>query len=634
MTAFEAGLAACGRGDWPDAERAFREALRLRPVFSQALNNLATAVRQMGRSAVAVRAHRLAIAIEPTSAFAHAGLCGALCDVGASAAALAAGRRAVRLDAEHTLAVANLAHALGAAGDHAAVVGLLAPLVAAGTAPLAVYVAFAQASYETGALVRADLVCRRGLALDPTCAELYANHALIRFDLADAAAAVTGNRRALALKPALGHVHSNVLLALHYDAAVGEADLFRAHADWGRAAAAAVPARVHRSPDDSERRLRVGYVSADFRAHSVAFFLAPLLESGGGSVDTVCYSDVLAPDRFTEALRRGVAEWRTIVGLNDAAVARLIGEDRIDILVDLAGHTARNRLGVFVRRPAPVQVTWLGYPGTTGLPTVDYRLTDAIADPPGEADGLHSETLVRMGGGFLCYRSPVPLPAPGALPAGGDGPITFGSFNNLAKASPLAVALWAGVLHRVPGSRLLLKARALNDEAVRANVCTRFAAHGIRADRLLLHRYAPHLTAHLEVYRQVDIALDSTPYNGTTTTCEALAMGVPVVTLAGRRHAARVGASLLSRVGLADLVASDAEGFVAVAAGLAADRERLAVLRAGLRARLAASPLGDAPRFARTLEAAFRAMWRAYCARLRNPQTVTQAGRSAPVEGG
>ncbi len=303
----------------------------------------------------------------------------------------------------------------------------------------------------------------------------------------------------------------------------------------------------------------------------------------------------------------GLARWRAIHGWRDHEVAERVRRDGIDILVDLAGHTANNRLGVFAQRAAPVQISYLGYPDTTGLPTIDYRLTDAVADPDG-ADAGYAERLYRLPDGFLCYEPPADAPAVTARPGALRGTITFASFNNLAKVNDAVVDAWARILAGVPGSRLLLKNRALGDAGVRERCAGMFAARGIGPERLEMTGWTADQHSHLALYGEVDIALDTFPYNGTTTSCEALWMGVPVVTLAGDHHVGRVGRSLLGRIGLEALCAADPADYVDLAIRLAARPDKLDALRANLRP-LMRVRLCDALAFTRTLEAAYRAIY-------------------------
>lgn len=401
-------------------------------------------------------------------------------------------------------------------------------------------------------------------------------------------------------------IASAALFSGHYDPQASPAQALAEAANWPRPAARAPrPAPRDR---DADRRLRVGYVSPDFANHSCAYFLAPLLAAHDRhAVEVFAYSDVGAPDGVTAAFKALDLRWRDMAGKSDDAFIAQVRDDGIDVLVDCAGHTTGNRLTAFARRPAPVQVTWLGYPASTGLDCFDARFVDEVTDP---ADALASENLVRIAGGFLAYLPPPFAPDPGPPPFEATGRITFGSFNNLPKITPRVVAMWAQTLRAVPDSRLIVKAKGLDENATRERYAAMFGAHGLDGSRVEFVGFVGDIAAHIARYRSIDIALDTFPYNGTTTTCEALWMGVPVVTLAGDRHAARVGASLLARVGLDRLIAADPSDFARICAALAADRKALAALRGTLRAHMAASPLCDGRRLAREFEAAYRGLWR------------------------
>ncbi len=468
---------------------------------------------------------------------------------------------------------------------------------------------------DLGRFTEAAVRFERGLALAPEQAEAHNNLGKAYQELGRMAEAVAHYRQALTLRPAYAEAHSNLLMTLAYLPDCSSRDLFAEHQVYGRRQARRV--LPHANPRVPERPLRVGYVSGDFRHHVVGFFMEPVLAAHDrGRVRVFCYSDTLRPDAVTARLKTLADDWRETGGSGDETVAARIQADGIDILVDLAGHSAFNRLPVFARKPAPVQVSWLGYPGSTGLEAVDYRLVDPVSDPEGAADRWASEARVRLRDGFLCYRPPQgseEIPQ-GPAPMDANGYPTFGSFNNLNKLTPPVAALWAALLHRVPKARLVLKGRQLADAAVARAVRATFAGHGVTGDRLDLLGWTAGSQAHLATYRRVDIALDPFPYNGTATTCEALWMGVPVVTMEGDRHAARMGASLLARVALEVLVAADAGTYLEIAASLAADPQRVAWLRADLRRRMAASPLCNAPDLARRIEAAYRIMWQRWCA--------------------
>ena len=364
----------------------------------------------------------------------------------------------------------------------------------------------------------------------------------------------------------------------------------------------------------------------------MAFFVEPLLEAHDrAAVEIFLYVNDVRADATTARIRAHADHWVPIQGVSDECAADRIRQGGIDILVDLSGHTSGNRMMLFARKPAPIAVSWLGYPHTTGLRAIDYRLTDAIADPPGEADERHTERLVRLAPGFLCYRPPEEAPPVVALPALRAGHVTFGSFNNFAKLSPRTVALWARLLREVAGARLVIKAPQFKDRGTRERCAAAFAAEGIAAERIDIVPPLASVAEHLALYDRIDIALDPLVYNGTTTTCEALWMGVPVVTLRGDRHAACVGASILTAVGLERCIAAAGEHYLAIATELAADLPGLAALREGMRGRIRVSPLCDATGFAGAVEAAFRTMWRDWCAAQRPGGAAVAVGAARPA---
>ena len=388
--------------------------------------------------------------------------------------------------------------------------------------------------------------------------------------------------------------------------------VFRRHLEWGErfGGAARVPPGNSREP---ERLLRVGYVSADFNSSSAAFFIEPLIaHHDAQSFDVWCYDNSRRHDGVTQRLRARATQWREVAGMATEPLEALIRRDRIDILVDLNGHTRGNRLDVFARKPAPVQVTYLGYGATTGLREIDYRLTDHWIDPPGESERFYTERLARLPDAMWCF-SPHPVQYEVApLPALANGYLSFAAFNNFCKVSPRALETWARCLAAVPDSRLALLT-VPSGEAQR-RVLETFAAHGVEGSRLSFHGRVP-LEVYFRLHRGVDLALDPFPYTGGATTCHSLWMGVPVLTLAGEAVLARSGLSILETLGLRDWVAHTPEEYVAKAAAFAADLEALASLRAGLRARLASSPLCQAQRFVGNLEQTYRGMWREWCRR-------------------
>lgn len=632
-------LAALGR--LAEAAAAWAEAARIAPRLASAHANRATALAALGRFSEAVAPFRAALQADPNHRTAWVGLADCLRQAGHTAEALSTLDRArVRLGEDAELTSVRAA-ALEAAGDAAGALEVLSQAVRTWPRAAPLWAALGLARLKGGDADGAADALGQAEALDPGNADIAFNRSTAERTRDRPTAALAALDRALARRPqfpaALLHrgfllleqgrpadaeaafdrvlemvpdhpsAASARLFALNYRDDRDAGMVAAAHREWGRAAAARLPALPPPTFDgDPERRLRVGYLSPDFRTHSVAWFVAPLLAGHDrAGFEVVGYSDVAAPDAVTDRIAAACDDWHVVHALDDEALAARIRADGIDLLVDLAGHTAYNRLGVFARRPAPLQATWLGYPNTTGLAAIDFRVSDAIADPPGMGDGDHAERLVRLARPFLCYEPPDTRPAPR-----GPGPLTFGSFNALAKLSPATVAAWAAILAELPGATLLLKGPGLADAAQARWWLDRFAAAVVGPDRVRLVDRVPGMAGHLALYGEVDVALDPFPYNGTTTTLEALAMGVPVVTLAGDRHAARVGAAILHPLGLGDLVAPDVAGYVARAVALAGDHDRRRLLRAALPGRLRASPLCDAADFVAAMEAAYRIEWR------------------------
>jgi protein O-GlcNAc transferase len=460
-------------------------------------------------------------------------------------------------------------------------------------------------------LLEADALYRKAIELDSDYAEPHTNRGNLLKDRGEIDAALACYRRAIELRPDLSALHSNLLLPLHYHPDYSSADLLREHRAWAeRHVAPLVAAREpHANVPEPERRLRVGYVSPDFREHSVARFILPLFrEHDRQQVEVFAYSDALTPDAVTALMRDQVDRWRDVATLGDEKLAEVVRADEIDILVDLAAHSGHNRLLTFARKPAPVQVTYLAYCSTTGVDAIDYRLTDRFLDPPGQPED-YTETSIRLPHCYWCYSEPPLTASVGPSTERRAGPPTFGCLNNFAKVTDATLALWARLLVRVPDARLLVYART---EAHRDRVRRALREAQLDESRATFVGRLP-LSQYLETYRQIDVGLDPHPYCGGTTTCDALWMGVPVVSLAGRTAVSRSGASLLSSVGLERLVARTPEQYVELAATLIRDADGLAALRRELRARIESSPVMNARQFARDIEAAFRNAWRAWC---------------------
>ena len=425
--------------------------------------------------------------------------------------------------------------------------------------------------------------------------------------------AVESFAMAISIDPSDTMAESNYLYTLNFLAQPDLQKMLNAHKNFGARYDRPMAPRQAPTAADHTRKIRVGYVSADFRQHSVAHFIEPILAAHDQSkFELFCYYNHSIVDERTKHMKSLVPNWRLILKRPDTDVAELIRRDGIDILVDLAGHTSNNNLSLFGLKPAPVQVSWIGYPNTTGLSTMDYRITDAFADPPGVADGFHTEKLWRLPECFSCFQAPAQSPNVGPLPSLKNSRITFGSFNNFAKTTPQVIEVWARILLRVSNSRLVLKNKSMEAKYVHSFILSHFAKHGVGPEQIQLMIPDEEQYNHLEHYNAIDIALDPFPYNGTTTTFESLWMGVPIVVLSGCNHVSRVGVSQMSNLGLPEFIARDTSDYVNIAVNLANNLPRLTALRAGLRERLKNSPLMNVPRFTKNLEEAYQAMWKIY----------------------
>lgn len=644
-------LLAAGRehhraGRLAEAERCYRQVLAAQPGHAEALNLLGLVALQSGQAAPAAELFAAAVAADPRVAGYHSNLGNARFALGAPADAVTAYRAALVRDPALVEAHYNLGRCLDDLGDREAAIASYRKALARQPRLAVARYGLGNALGRLGRLREAVAEYRAAVAADPRHADTWCNLGFALTMLGEGDEAVTCLERAVALQPALPGARANLAHALLTQGRGAEAGRWLAAplapepaAAWAHStrlfcmlylptfdpeaitaahrrfaadyeAPLARLRQPHPNDRDPERRLRIGYVSPNLVSHSVACFLEPVLAAHDRArVETWCYSDAPHHDEVSARLAALADHWIPCAGWPDQRLAERIRADGIDILVDLAGHTQDNRLTVFARKPAPVQVTWLGYAATTGLAAMDYRLVTAATDPPG-AEAWHSERLLRLPRTLWCFRPRFPLPDV-VPPRAAGTPVTFGSANNVAKLSAECLALWARVLAAVPDSRLVLT--GIPTGGVRARLLAPFAAAGIAPDRITIHGRLPG-DGFQAACAGIDIGLDAFPYNGTTTTCELLSLGVPVVTLAGRTSVARSGAALLALVGLDELIAADADAFVATAMALAADPARRAALRAALPARVAASPLRDEPGMARDLEAAYRAAWRDWCA--------------------
>jgi protein O-GlcNAc transferase len=596
-----------------EAIAVYRQAIALKPDYAEAHNNLGNALKHNAQLNEAVAAYRQAIALKPDYAGAYNNLGDALRHMGRPDEAVAACRQAIALSPNYVEAYNSLGIALKENGQlEEAVATCRQATVIEPDFPDA-YVSLGNALIDNGQLDDAVAAYGQAIRLRPDYAAAHNNLGNALKDKGQLDEAIAAYGQAIALEPDNPQVHSSLIFTIYFHPEYNARAIAEEHRRWGQRHAEPLKrfVRRHDNDRDPERRLRVGYVSPDFKEHCQALFMTPLLAAHNSRhVKIICYSDVVRGDARTSQLQRYAAQWRNIVGRSDQDVADLIREDRIDVLVDLTMHMARNRLLVFARKPAPVLVCWLAFPGSTGVETIDYRLSDPYIDPPGIDESVYSERTMRLPDTFWCYEPldgrEIPV---NPLPALDTGTITFGCLNNFCKINDGILDLWAQVLRQVENSRLLLLAPAGSH---RQWTVDRLSKEGIDPRRIEFVARMPR-REYLKQYHLIDVGLDSFPSNGHTTSLDSLWMGVPVVTLVGQHPVSRAGWCQLSNLGLTELAAHHARDFVRIATDLANDLPRLAQLRSTLRQRMQNSPLMDARRFARNIETAYRLMWRNWC---------------------
>lgn len=465
---------------------------------------------------------------------------------------------------------------------------------------------------ELGYMEEALAAFDSALRITPNDANLHNNRANVLRSIGRFEEAAQAYAEALRSQPDCADTHSNRLLSLHYWEGGSREALREACEQFSAQFDRRCPALVFRNPRLPQRRLKIGYVSGDLRRHPVGYFMQAVLANHRRSeVEVHCFSTYSISDDLTERFRRQVDGWHSLTGLSDAVAAEYIRNTGIDVLVDLSGHTGQNRLPVFGRRAAPVQVTWLGYSDTTGMRNMDHILADPVVVPEGE-EADFSENIWRLPDCYLCYTPPTDVPGLITPYEARSQRVIFGSFNNVTKLSQRTVCLWSRILKEIPHAELLLKDKQFNNSVERDRVLERFVACGVERERVELIGSVPR-AEHFACYNRLDVALDPTPYGGTTTTADALWMGVPVITLRGDNWVGRVSASILTTIGLPELVANDEDGYVGLAKDLAAHGEWRRLLRERLRPLMEASPFCDGPRFTREVEAAYRGMWHLWC---------------------
>lgn len=598
------GIIRCKLGDLQQGLVFIAKAAAADPDNPGVLNNLGTAFSSLGRDNDAISTYKRVLELDPEHVTAHNNIATVYRTIGKLGKASDHYQKALSLQPDHAETLSNYGNVLFDLGQLDEASEVLNKAIALKPDYEPAYNNLGIVQQRQGRFKDAQRTLEQAIRLAPDFADAYTNLAEVYKETGRTAEAVPHYQKSMELAPDRASVHSNYVYALNNLDALAPEAVTQAHRQWNQNH---LPGPVPTKPrlTGSRHKCRIGYVSPDFRQHSVSYFFEPILRNHDRlRYEIFCYSNSLLEDEVTGRLRTSADHWRNIYGLPDQAACDLIGADELDILVDLSGHTMGNRLPLFGRKPAPVQVSYLGYPATTGVAAMDYRLTDVWADPPNTTEPFHCEKLERIEGGFLCYEPPGHAPEIGELACETNGYITFGSSNNLAKVNASVLDAWADILRQVDNARLLLKGKALGDAEARQHFEAAFADRGVSADRLDLRSWITG-SSHLSVYDHIDIALDPFPYNGTTTICETSWMGVPTIVLEGAWHSARVGVSLMSMIGHAELVAPDLTRYVQNAVKLSQDRDQLRLYRSCLRADMKNSRLCDGANFTRALEAVY-----------------------------
>ena len=609
---FNLGMALEENHQIQESIAAYGEACRLDPSHAVAQYNLGHALQLLGRVDEAINAYREAIGSKPDFVTAYRNLAYALQTTGRFEEASAFYRRALDIEPDSAEVYNNLGVCLKDQGKTELAIDCLRKAISLQPNSAEAHSNLGTAFQIRGQLDLAVAAFQDALRLKPDSADFHNNLANCYKDQGRTELAVQHFRRAVLGNPAATQIHSNLVYTLHFHPDYDASAIFAEARQWNRQHALPLQRYIQTHPNDRspDRRLRIGYVSPDFRHHVVGSNLVPLLrERDPAQFEIFCYSDVSITDSLTTEIQNYSDHWRNVVGLADDEVARIIRADGIDILVDLTMHMAGNRLPLFARKPAPLQVTYLAYCGTTGLDAIDYRISDPYFDPPGEPENWYSEKTVRLRASYWCYQPPPFTPEVSPLPVSRAGFVTFGCLNNFAKVSDRVLDLWIKILRALPESRMLLHA---SEGTCRQMIVAKFAEDGIEAARLEFVGKQS-WSDYVATWQRIDIGLDPFPYGGGITTCDALWMGVPVVTLFGRTAVGRGGCSILANLGLQDLIAGTPEQYLEIAVSLAQDIPKLDALRGSLRDRIERSPLRDAVGFARDMERVYREIWTGWC---------------------
>jgi predicted O-linked N-acetylglucosamine transferase (SPINDLY family) len=616
------GNVLCELGRHVEAIESYQRAINLRPTYTEAFINFGNALRAMGQPDPAIMAYQMAVRLSPLNVLAICNLGTAHLDKWQVKEAIDCYAKAISIQPDYVTAYCNLGSALERAGNREGAARAYEKAIRLDPQMASPHCNLAGVLLSAGRVDDALRLARRAVELNPRMPEVRGNLGNALWMTGRSDLAVDSYRVAAELAPQNPAYLSNISYISYFDPRCDIQTIRDATQKWARQFAAPLKDFIlpHDNDRNPDRPLRVGYVSQHFKAHAEAAFILPLLENHDKSqIELFCYSDVIKPDAVTQRIEAAASSWQPTRALNDHALAGKIRADKIDILVDLTMHMAGSRLMCFARKPAPIQIAYLAYPGTTGLPTIDYRLTDSFVDPEGMFQDHYTETCVKLPRTFACYNpegmegtpkqpqsSPI-SPSPSNLGEGrGEGPLSFGSLNNSSKINNTTLDLWAGALNAIPDSTLRVLCPSREGRSL---VVNRLAEHGIDASRLI---FLPkqNRPQYLEEYTRIDICLDTLPYCGHTTTLDSLWMGVPMITRIGSTAAGRVGWSIYNNLQLMELAAHTDADFTRIAIELASDRPRLAELHRTLRQRLQSSPLMDGPAFARDIEFAYRRIWR------------------------
>jgi protein O-GlcNAc transferase len=641
------GIALDELGRLDEAVDSFSKALALNPNFAQGHNNLGNVFKKQGKQDEAICYYEKAIALNPDYAEAHFNLANvyknqdrldeavicygkalvikpdyveALCnlgnaqkDQGKMAAAIESLNKALAFNPEHLKTNNSLGIVHNILGGQNEAIACCRKAIAIDPQYADAHCTLGNALKDLGKMDEAIASYRTALNIEPDFAEAHCNLGNAQKDMGMLDEALASFRAALDAKPYFTVAHSNLLMTELYLPGQTAKKIYELHCEWDGQHGYRGDYPDYLNTPEPDRRLRIGFVSGDFRHHSVSYFLEDIFsEFDKTKLEIFAYATSADEDDLTARLKSNVDKWQKMAGIGDAQFCEIVAADEIDILVDLSGHTAHNRLTMFSRKPAPVQVTWLGYCCTSGLAAIDYILADPYVIPPSD-ENYYVETPWRLPGTWMSFSQPNVDVAVENLPALKNGYVTFGSFNNLSKMTDATIECWAGILQAIPDSRLLLKAKPLANDLAQEKIYSAFQERGVDRRRLTLKSFSPDKASHLGTYNEVDIALDTFPYSGATTSIEAFWMGVPVLSLQGDKFISHMGESFLHNLDLEQWIARSPEDYVEKAVAMASDLSMLSTLRQGLRNRLLQSQICNAPLFVENLEKAFREMWRIWC---------------------